>query len=173
MISPKHEDSLRIDDMTLYSKEMSEKICLLLAEGYSVNEIERMEKMPCAQTIFRWAWQHPEFYEVFDKAREFGTHAMNYKLLQQIEDSEPVTPGEIAKLKILVDQYRWFIGKINQRKYGERTTIAGDKDSPIQLNLASALDNRIAAARAAPVIEHESVALPVIDVIAEQSIDND
>lgn len=151
------------DEMTLYSPEMAEKVCLLLIEGKTVSEIERMEGMPSSASIFRWAWKNPEFYEAFDKAREFGTHAMNYKLLQRLEDSD-TTPGELMKLKLITDQYRWFIGKINQRKYGDRTTIAGDKDNPIALNIASALDNRIAAARSAPAIEHESRVLPVIEL---------
>lgn len=159
--------------MTLYSPELAEKVCLLLVEGNTVAEIERMEGMPSARSIWRWAWKHPDFYEALDKAREFGAHAMNYKLLQRIEDSE-LTPGALIKLKILTDQYRWFIGKLNQRKYGERTTIAGDKDNPLTLNIASALDARIAAARAAPVIEHTK-ALPIIDMNAadcQQSSDD-
>ncbi len=158
--------------MTLYSPELAEKVCLLLVEGHTVAEIERMEGMPSARSIWRWAWKNPDFYEALDKAREFGTHAMNYKLLQLITETD-TTPGELMKLKILTDQYRWFIGKINQRKYGDRTTIAGDKDNPLALNIASALDLRIAAARAAPTVEHEAKALPMIDVTPEQSIDND
>ncbi len=151
-----------------YSPEIAAKICELLAQGEFVQDVAKLDGMPTVQAIWSWSWKHPEFYEALDKAREFGAHAMNYKLMEKIQDVK-MDKDEIARLKILVDQWRWFIGKINQRKYGDNMTIKGDADNPIQLTLATALDARIAAARAAPVIEHESssAALPVIDAITD------
>ncbi len=143
---------------------MVKKVCDLIAEGKNTNEIGRMEGMPSASTIASWTWTYPEFYELFDKAREFGTHAMAYKCAEDIE-SCPKDAGALAKLKIKMDFYKWFIGKLNQRKYGDRTTIAGDKENPLMLTLAATLDDRIAARQARHTIEHESnrLALPVVD----------
>lgn len=135
-------------------------------------EIERMDGMPDRDTIFKWGWKDESFWQAVEKAREYGMHALAEKLNQQIDDTE-VGPGELAKLKIKADHMRWFIGKINQRKYGDRTTIAGDKDNPIALNIASALDLRIAAARAMPVIEHDARALPVIELQPEDVASDD
>lgn len=150
---------------------MREKICEMLAKGYSMTDIARLPDMPTRESIWHWCYKDDSFFQAVEKAREFGMHAFTEKLNQAIEDAE-LGPGELAKLKIKADHMRWFIGKINQRKYGERTTIAGDKDNPLTLNIASALDARIAAARAAPVIEHA----PVVKEIAihnSQTIDDE
>lgn len=140
---------------------MVQKVCELIAEGKNPAEIERIDGMPSARTIANWTWQHPEFYVEFDKAREFGTHAMAYKCAQDIEACGR-DPNELSKLKIKMDFYKWFIGKLNQKKYGERTTVMGDKDNPLTIGLAQTLDERIAARTAKKAIE-QSVIMPIID----------
>ncbi len=140
---------------------MVKTVCELIAEGKNPAEIEKIEGMPTARTLANWTWQHPEFYEAFDKAREFGTHAMAYKCAQDIE-TVGKDPNDINKLKIKLDFYKWFIGKLNQKKYGDKTTIAGDKDNPLTLSLANTLDERIAARTAKKAIE-QSIAMPIID----------
>ena len=152
--------------MTKYSPEMVKTVCLLMAEGKTPADIEKMEGMPTARTLANWTWEHPEFYELFDKAREFGTHAMAYNCAEAIEKC-PANTDSLAKLKIKMDFFKWFIGKLNQRKYGDRTVIAGDKDNPLTISLASALDHAIAARQARITIDHEPnesvLALPVVE----------
>ena len=151
---------------------MAKKVCNLLAEGKTVSDIEKMDGLPCSATIFNWTWQHPEFYEMFDKAREFGTHALAYRLGKDIEECAN-NPMALTKLKLHIEHWRWFIGKCNQRKYGDKTIISGDKDNPLTLNLANMMDGKLAerAARrsATPVLEHmpNIPILPIIDQVPE------
>lgn len=148
--------------ITKYSQEMAEKICERLACGASVADIEKTEGFPSSTTIFHWTHKYPEFYDMFDKAREFGSHAVAYRVIEDIK-STANNKEAISKLKIWVDYWKWYLGKINQRKYGDSTTIKGDKDNPLTINIAAALDHAIAQRDAGLTIEHQpSQIMPIV-----------
>jgi hypothetical protein len=151
--------------MTHYKPEIVNKILDLLSCGKSIVDIEKIDGMPTRQCIFTWCCKYPDFYDAFDKAREFGAHAMAEQAADRIETC-PSDPMELTKLRLYLEHMRWYIGKLNQRKYGEKTIISGDKDNPLTLNLAHTLDERIAARAARHTIEHTAKTL-VIDSATE------
>lgn len=53
-----------------YTQKIAEKICSLIADGYSERQISQMPGMPAARTILSWKDAHPEFLRLSVRARE-------------------------------------------------------------------------------------------------------
>ena len=54
---------------TKYTKELADKLCELLAEGKSINQISKMRGMPHRSTVWGWQDEHPEFFDKTARAR--------------------------------------------------------------------------------------------------------
>ena len=51
------------------TKELADKLCELLAEGKSINQISKMRGMPHRSTVWGWQDEHPEFFDKTARAR--------------------------------------------------------------------------------------------------------
>lgn len=114
-----------------YSPELAATICELLSRGASVREIGRMEEMPDAATIFRWAATIPSFYEQYAPAREL---CLEHWAEQCVEISNDETrdyyidqDGErrsdntaVQRDRLRVDTKKWILSKLLPKKYGDK-----------------------------------------------------
>lgn len=60
---------------TKYNEEMAAKVCDLVAEGYTLTRIGRMDGMPARKTIYLWSVEYPLFLTQLQHAREAGFDA--------------------------------------------------------------------------------------------------
>jgi len=42
---------------------------------------------------------------------------------------------EVAGLRLLSDNRKWLLSKLAPKKYGDRTTLAGDAENPLAVTL--------------------------------------
>ncbi len=149
--------------MTIWTPELGDKILSRVSAGELLYKICESPEMPDKSTVYYWTFKHPEFGEKFRAALVQRAENWGEGIMEDIAVC-PERPESLAKAKLMVDTKKWIMGKL-LKTYADKVTLQGDKDNPLTLNLASALDNRIAAARSGRVIEHESAAraLPVID----------
>lgn len=155
----------------MYSAEKAQEICRLIAQGMIMPEIARLPDMPSKPTIYAWLIDHPEFLAQYDIAKEKQMEVFGEMIIDIAKDC-PKDVDAVAQAKLLIHTIQWTMGKIKPKKYGDRTTIAGDKDNPLVLGIAHALDARISAARSSPAtIEHvpAAAALPVIDCESDET----
>ena len=130
-----------------------------------MNKICKMEDMPDKSTVYHWMMVHPEFLAAYDIAKEKQMDFYANEILE-ITDECAKDSDAVAKAKLQVNTRQWLMGKLKPKKYGDRTVIAGDKENPLTVSLASALDHAIASRNAAKTIDHEPadvLELPVID----------
>lgn len=140
-------------------------MCELLSQGVSVNALCKMKDMPEKSTFYAWLMRYPDFLEAYDIAKEKQMDFYANEILE-ITDDCPADSDAVAKAKLQVNTRQWLMGKLKAKKYGERTTISGDKDNPLTLNLAAVLDQRLALRQAHETLEHvpaPSSPLPVLD----------
>jgi hypothetical protein len=104
--------------------------------------------MPSQQTVYTWLLRHPEFLDMYTRAREeqAETHA---DLIVSIADETPATvevrdkDGNVLDIKLdsayiawqknRIEARKWTAAKLKPRKYGDRIALAGDADSPIKI----------------------------------------
>ena len=148
--------------MTLYKPEIVGKICELVATGSNLNQIENLDGMPDAATVYLWLVRYPEFKERYEAARLARLETYEDEQERKILATKP-DMAELKKLEIWLKKQWLFMEKLNPKKYGQSSTIRGDKDSPLTVNIAAALDHAIAQHATMKTIEHSpSIPMPQV-----------
>lgn len=140
-----------------YTPELADEICARIAEGRSLHTIAKDDDMPAEGTIYRWLFNHLEFQEKYARAREAqadvlaeeirdiaDTPIIGEKVTIKADGSQEVVQGDtIERSRLRVDARKWLASKLKPKKYGDSTTLKGDKDNPLDA-LGSVLATKIA-----------------------------
>ena len=136
----------------LYSEAIADEICERLAARESLWSICKSPGMPHAAAVIRWA-RKPElnFKDKYETARNIGYQLMAEELLSIADDgtndyiehvSEDgraktvVDHDHIARSRLRVETRKWVLAKMLPKLYGDKVTIGGDENAPIQHNHA-------------------------------------
>ena len=127
-----------------YTPEIAQKMCELLSEGVPLREICRMDGMPYWRTVYLWMAQDENLSAHIARAREAGYDAMaeecltiaNTPLYGEIvtDDGEKLIVRKedmLGHRKLQIETRLKLLAKWNPKKYGDRTTLAGDPDNPL------------------------------------------
>lgn len=143
----------KIGRPTIYTEELAEEFCSLIAQGKSVNSICRdYEDMPVSSTIFAWLAKNKEFSEKYDKATEARTAAHHEMLLEMgdeaLEDSKIVDPKSsnavVQAHKLRADNFKWAMSKMKPKKYGDRLDLTSKNEklpTPLLYSLKDVQNN--------------------------------
>lgn len=128
-----------------YEPWIGETICAALAEGNSLLSICEAMGIPVA-TARQWELDIPEHSANAARARELGCHALAEQALQ-IADTPCLGVVRTTKAdggieermedmtshrKLQIDTRKWLISRWLPRVYGERTTVSGDPEAPLE-----------------------------------------
>lgn len=146
---------------TIFSPELAERLCQLIAEGRSLRRACRVDGMPSKETARRWLGTQDEPVQLEDgsmapgpftafrahyaRACELRGEARNdeiddYKAKLILKKIDPMTA------RVLIDATKWQASKEAPRKFGESVTLKGDKDNPVEVRRAITLDDDALAA---------------------------
>jgi len=136
---------------TTYTPQIAAELCTLISNGMSIRQIlkadEKTKRFPAQSTIYEWLIVHPAFAEQYARAREEQADTIADEIIQiadETPDTEPVIDrrtGELIRMELSnsyiqwqrnrIDARKWTAMKLKPKKYGDRTTIAGDKENPV------------------------------------------
>ena len=111
-----------------YTPEQVDEVLKHLADGVPLTYLARMDGMPDADTILLWQKAGDERSERIARARELGE---DYRAARAVERA--MAAEDPAKGRLAFDAERWWLSKVSPKRYGDKTTIAGDKDNPLAL----------------------------------------
>ena len=124
---------------TKYNLGIALTICDRIADGESLVQITRDPSMPKKTAVYEWLLRHAEFAELYARAREDQAdsladeiQAIADELPMEITDDKGVTRFDSAYVtwqKNRVDARKWIASKLKPKKYSDRLTHQGDKDS--------------------------------------------
>jgi hypothetical protein len=138
---------------SLYTPELAQSICDMLSIGRSLNSICKDDDMPSISTVMSWLAKSEQgnqefegFLDSYLRAREAQADTIFDECLDIADDSgcdikldkhnEIVIDGEaIQRAKLRIDTRMRMAGKLKPKKYGDSTTLKGDKDNPLHGNL--------------------------------------
>jgi len=145
----KHKDMGR---PSVYTEALADEICERLVRGESLESITKDAHMPHVATIYRWLQKYEDFCDMYTRAREDQADTLADQIIA-IADEHPETvtildkDGGVAEIKVdsaliawqknRIEARKWTAAKLKPRKYGERTTLAGDAENPIEVNQQS------------------------------------
>ena len=131
---------------TKYSLELAETLCVRLGLGESLKKICSDEDMPSQSVVYLWLNKHPEFLEMYTRAREeqAETHADEIvsiadetPAIKEVRDKDgnvidiTLDSAYIAWQKQRIEARKWNAAKQRPKKYGDRITHGGDDDNPV------------------------------------------
>jgi len=141
---------------TKYTEDLAVEICTRIAEGQSLTKICKDEHMPTVATVYRWLFKDKDFCDKYARAREDQADTYSDEIVDIGEEvpmmvitdedgkvTKRVDPAGIQRNRLRVDARKWVASKLKPKKYGERTTIAGDKEAPIEVKHSGVLDDVI------------------------------
>ncbi|MDZ5787770.1 terminase small subunit protein [Stenotrophomonas maltophilia] len=141
-----------------YSQQLADAICDLLVDGKSLRTICSTAKMPSRSTVIRWLAENEAFRNQYARARELQADTLAEEILDIADKAvlgerlkkdgkgkvlERQTGDMVERSRLRVDVRKWYAGKLQPKKYGERVAL----DHGVQDNLADQL--RAARERAA------------------------
>lgn len=123
-----------------YTPQMGAVICGRLADGESLRSVCRDKSMPASSTVFLWLAAHKDFSEqyaiacveradaIFEESLEIADDGRNDWMIRQSEAEKGggvntgwVLNGEhVQRSRLRVDTRKWFVSKLNPKKYGEK-----------------------------------------------------
>ena len=114
-----------------YSLELAARICERLADGESLKAICSADDMPNKATVYLWLTKHPEFSDMYARAREDQADTLADEIIEIADDSRRDTITDergnevcntewINRSRLRVDARKWIAAKLKPRKYGER-----------------------------------------------------
>jgi len=122
---------------TKLTKELAEEICTRIAEGETLIQICRDEKMPAAWTVRKWVAKHEEFRAMYAKAREDQMDTFADQIIEIAEDGsndwieketksgriiETLDREHFERSRLRIDTRKFLMSKIARHKYGEKIT---------------------------------------------------
>lgn len=134
-----------------YSPDIADRICERMICGTgdkpeSLRSICRDPEMPAIGTVMRWVAKHPEFREQYRASREAQAEVHQEELIEisdNCTDDVMLLMGDgddeigrinhsaIARAKLQIDTRKWIMGKMQPKKYGDKTVLSGDPENPI------------------------------------------
>ncbi|MDT3448867.1 terminase small subunit protein [Stenotrophomonas maltophilia] len=141
-----------------FTSSVADAICELLVDGKSLRTICSTAKMPSRSTVIRWLAENEAFRNQYARARELQADTLAEEILDIADKAvlgerlkkdgkgkvlERQTGDMVERSKLMIDARKWYAGKLQPKKYGERVAL----DHGVQDNLADKL--RAARERAA------------------------
>lgn len=98
----------------VYTPELADMICGLIADGMSLREICRREDVPGKRQVLRWLAKHKEFADLMAEARDMQVDGFVDELVQ-IADRTDLGPKE---RRVMIYARERAAAMMKPRKYG-------------------------------------------------------
>lgn len=144
---------------TIYTAEIGQKIAEFLAQGMTVNDIDRMEGFPAGSTIRLWALnaEHP-FYALYTRGREIGYHKMaddcqdiiddgrNDWMARQMAGAAEDDPARVAyqlngehvnRSRLRFEGRKWLLAKALPKIYGDKVALTDADGGKLVIEFAA------------------------------------
>lgn len=129
-----------------YTPELAREIVERLSEGEPLRQICRDEHMPSWRVIYDWMYRDDVagaagvgLSSAIARAREIGQDAIAEEIYREMmleperEERGRIDPGYVQLIKARAEIKLKLLAKWNPKRYGDRVTMAGDAENPLQV----------------------------------------
>lgn len=128
---------------TIFTEDLADQICALLAMGKSMRKVCALDSMPDMATVFRWLRVNKEFCKQYEKAKQEAADYYADEMVDIADDEasseviidgvpvldpdtgkpyKVVTATGVQHARLRVDTRKWIAAKLKPKKYGDRVT---------------------------------------------------
>jgi hypothetical protein len=134
---------------TLYSDELSLKICSQIAHGKSLVSICSAEEMPSVETVYYWLRDESkqEFLNTYTRAREDQADTLADEIIDIADDAthdtivnketgyECANTEWLARSRLRVEARKWVASKLKPKKYSDKLNLEGNIDHNLTVEI--------------------------------------
>ena len=122
-------------------QDVKAEIVEWISSGKTLQDFCRQDKKPAPRTIYDWTEKDPEFAAQFARARDLGADAIAEETLSIIDEEPNTVVGDggsrydsahVQWNKNRVELRLKLLAKWNPRRYGDKVTLTGDAENPLQ-----------------------------------------
>jgi hypothetical protein len=122
----------KIGRPTKYTKAIGEEICATIASSELglAHLIEQNPHWPVRSTIFVWIRTHPEFKDMYTRAKEDQTEVVveyMQELMNEphkfVDEETGFTKIDVQMLRLKIDTMKWHASKLKPKKFGEAKDV--------------------------------------------------
>ena len=122
-----------------YTQEMADEICRDIACGDSVRVA--CEKQGIAyKTFYVWLSEREDSQQQYMRARDTRADA-HFESSSNLMDELKMGQVSPEQARIMLDEIKWKCAKQATKKYGDSTTIRGDKENPLAVAAIKIFDD--------------------------------
>lgn len=112
---------------TVYSGDVADAICEMIASGKSVRTICAEDNFPSMSTVFKWLRENEEFSQQYVRAREVQADTLFDEVLsiadQYDSAADKLDVDHIQRARLRIDARKWMASKLQPKKYGDKLDI--------------------------------------------------
>lgn len=128
-----------------FTQALFDKICDLIAEGWSLRGVCKLKGMPDRKTFRRWYLSTAELQKQYDLACLDREDVYFEDIIEIADASEGDTtdvdglnilnPEYVQRSKLRIDARKWTLARMNRKKYGDHVTeeLTGPNGGPLQI----------------------------------------
>lgn len=139
----------------VYTEEIADEICRLLASGESLNAICKSEHMPARSTVYLWIVNNTNgFSDKHARAREAQQWAFADDIVEMADrdricekvtikadgSEEIVRLDQVDRSRLQVDSRKWLMARLARRTFGEKPAASEQEDTKITVVNGMATD---------------------------------
>jgi hypothetical protein len=125
-----------------YTPELAARILDRLEAGETLLKLCQGDDMPDEAAVRKWAREDRDgFGPRYAHAREIGYQRMADEILA-IADEKSDDP---QRQRLRVDTRKWMLSKVLPKIYGDKLSVGGDKDNPLQIEGGAAVNALVLA----------------------------
>lgn len=119
----KNKKKIRQKKKAKYTKVLADKICDLIAKGFSVRKIikQKIKGMPNRNTINEWILRHKYFGDQYARSKVIGMEARFDRMMDIAKNEE-----DVQRARLMVDVIKWQLSKELPKKYGDKLDMTSD-----------------------------------------------
>ncbi len=115
-----------------YSADIGVAICTSIASGDPLTKICKRDDMPDVATVYRWLLAHPDFCEMYTRAREDQADTYADQIIDIADESKDnPNMASVQSAQLRVEARKWTAAKLKPRKYIDSKAITGPEGSPL------------------------------------------
>lgn len=125
--SKKEQEQREAGRPAVYSDELANTICALLAEGMSLKAVCELEGMPTRSTVFKWIHEDTNgFMNKYARAKEESSDAFAERMMEIAEEVDLKNGLSVQKARLQIDTMKWLMSKQKPKKYGDKLDVTSD-----------------------------------------------
>lgn len=106
-----------------YDEAIAAKICDMIAEGLSLDQIAARPGYPPRRTVRDWLSAHPDFEKKYEIARREWTDSLVDQIVEISDSVSGCTDNaQVQAARLACDNRKWIASKLLPTRYGDRVT---------------------------------------------------